>query len=50
MVRGANDSAPAEEFDFIITLIEFTESELVYQFNFTNPLSISIGTKRDIFR
>ena len=50
MIRGSIDSASIEEFDFIVELIEFTEIQLIYKFEFSNPLSISIGSVPDIFR
>ena len=50
IIRGAEDSAPIEEFDFIVELKELSNRALVYAFTFLNPLSISIGSRPDIFR
>ena len=48
IVRGANDSAPIDEFEFFVSLKELTSWNLLLKVNFTNPLSISIGKQPDI--
>ena len=50
LIRGSNDSAPIEEFEFYVSVEKFTPRELFLRFDFTNPLSISIGKNPDILR
>ena len=50
LIRGANDSAQIEQFEFFVSIFELTPQELRIQFEFTNPLSISIGRSPDIMR
>ena len=50
ILRGADDSAPIEEFDFEVELIELSARAIKYIFTFANPISISIGSKPDVFR
>ena len=50
LIRGSNDSAPIDDFEFSVKLHSFTEKELVLQFKFANPLSISIGQVAELTR
>ena len=50
LIRGSNDSAPIEDFEFSVQLYSFTEHELVLQFKFIKPLSISIGQVAEMAR
>ena len=50
LIRGANDSALVEDFDYAIQLNEFTARSMTLKFEFSDPLSISTGRTPDIFR
>ena len=50
LIRGAEDSAPIEEFDFTVAVLSLTELELVLDFEFKFPLSMSIGKSPEIMR
>ena len=50
LIRGSIDSAPIEDFEFFVFVEAFTPWELTLRFEFSSPLSISIGKNPDILR
>ena len=50
LIRGAENSAPIEEFGFTVTVLSLTELEMTLQFEFNFPLSMSIGKRPEIMR
>ena len=50
LIQGANDSAPIEEFNYVVELTEFTSRSMILKLEFEYPLSISTGSRPDIFR
>ena len=50
LIRGAEDSAPIDEFGFTVAMLSLTEFELVLKFEFSFPLSMSIGKSPEIMR
>ena len=50
LIRGSNDSAPIEEFEFFVYVDKLTPFELQLRFEFSRPLSISIGSYSEVMR
>ena len=50
LLRGSQNSAPMEDLNFSMLLIEYSVNRLVLQSVFDQPLSVSIGSLPDILR